>query len=78
MTQTLNGKVAVVTGSTRGFGIALARELLHAGAKVVVSGHSQAASEQIDLIPGARQPGAVDTLGESNAWSSQDHPEKCD
>jgi NAD(P)-dependent dehydrogenase (short-subunit alcohol dehydrogenase family) len=42
----LKGKVAVVTGSTRGFGSAIAQELLRAGAKVVVSGRSQVVTDQ--------------------------------
>jgi NAD(P)-dependent dehydrogenase (short-subunit alcohol dehydrogenase family) len=44
--NSLKGKVAVVTGSTRGFGFAIAQELLHAGAKVIVSGRSQATTDQ--------------------------------
>lgn len=44
--NSLKGKVAVVTGSTRGFGFAIAQELLHAGAKVVVSGRSQVVTDE--------------------------------
>jgi NAD(P)-dependent dehydrogenase (short-subunit alcohol dehydrogenase family) len=36
-----NGRVVVVTGSTRGIGLGLARELLKRGCRVVVSGRSQ-------------------------------------
>jgi NAD(P)-dependent dehydrogenase (short-subunit alcohol dehydrogenase family) len=46
MANRLDGKVAVVTGSTRGFGFAIAQELLRAGSLVVVSGRSQAASDE--------------------------------
>ena len=42
----LQDQTAVVTGSTRGFGYALAVELLKAGAKVVVSGRSQDGVDQ--------------------------------
>ena len=37
----LHEKVAVITGSTRGFGYATAKELLKAGANVVISGRFQ-------------------------------------
>jgi len=39
----LTGQVAVITGSTRGFGYILARQLLKAGATVIISGRSQKA-----------------------------------
>ncbi|HEX9029179.1 MAG TPA: SDR family NAD(P)-dependent oxidoreductase [Anaerolineales bacterium] len=42
----LTGKVAVVTGSTRGFGYAVAAELIRAGAAVIVSGRSQSSVDQ--------------------------------
>jgi NAD(P)-dependent dehydrogenase (short-subunit alcohol dehydrogenase family) len=46
MMNNLKGKVTVVTGSTRGYGFAIAQELLRSGAIVVVSGRSQAATDQ--------------------------------
>lgn len=39
--SSLANKVVVITGSTRGFGYALAKELLKKGARVVISGRSQ-------------------------------------
>lgn len=42
----LQNKIAVITGSTRGFGYALAAELLKAGVKVVVSGRTQPAVDK--------------------------------
>ena len=39
----LNNKIVVITGSTRGFGYAIALEMLKAGATVVISGRTQAA-----------------------------------
>lgn len=37
----MNDQIVVITGSTRGFGYAIAQAMLKAGAKVVVSGRSQ-------------------------------------
>jgi glucose 1-dehydrogenase len=44
--QPLKGKTAVITGSTRGFGLAMARAYARAGARVVVASRSQAALDQ--------------------------------
>ena len=44
--STLQNKVVVVTGSTRGFGYAIVVELLKAGARVIVSGRTQAAVDR--------------------------------
>ncbi len=41
MTNPLNDKIAVITGSTRGFGYAIAETMLKAGATVVISGRSR-------------------------------------
>jgi 3-oxoacyl-[acyl-carrier protein] reductase len=43
---TLDGKVAMVTGSTRGIGHAIAKALAVAGARVAVMGRDQAKAEQ--------------------------------
>ncbi len=39
--ENLNGKIVVITGSTRGFGLSAARAMLQSGATVVISGRSR-------------------------------------
>lgn len=46
MVNRLQDKVVVITGSTRGFGLAAARAFLRAGATVIVSGRSQQALDR--------------------------------
>jgi len=43
----MSGRVAVLTGSTKGMGLAMARALGEAGAKVIVSGRSAEVSEKV-------------------------------
>ena len=50
----LSGRTALVTGSTRGLGLALARSLAGAGARVAINGRSREACELVaDGIEGA-------------------------
>lgn len=46
MKDGLEGKVALVTGASRGIGAAIARELAHAGAHVALSGRDQSTLEE--------------------------------
>jgi 3-oxoacyl-[acyl-carrier protein] reductase len=60
--QTLTGKVALVTGGSRGIGLAIARALVHEGVQVAVTGrhpaHLSAARPTIE----AAGPGKIETL----------------
>ena len=49
----LAGKVAFVTGSTRGIGLAIAKSLHAAGAKVAVTGRDQARAQEVAATLGA-------------------------
>jgi hypothetical protein len=42
---TIKEKVVVITGSTRGFGFAIAESMLEAGATVAITGRSQSVVE---------------------------------
>jgi 3-oxoacyl-[acyl-carrier protein] reductase len=60
--ESLTGKVAVVTGGSRGIGLAVARRLVAEGVKVAVTGKSDAhLNAARPLIEGAG-PGSVETL----------------
>lgn len=43
----LSGKVALITGSTKGIGLAIAQQMAKAGAKVVISSRKQDVCEQV-------------------------------
>lgn len=60
----LSGTTAIVTGSTGGIGLAIARGLAGAGASVVVNGRTQAkadaaAASIVQAVPGAKARGVA-------------------
>ena len=55
----LGGKVAFVTGSTRGIGLAIARALHAAGAKVAIVGREQAKADAVAAELGERAAGVA-------------------
>lgn len=60
-TSSLSGKVALVTGSSRSIGAAIAKRLADDGANVVINyvSNSQAASEVVDSINAKRAGAAI-------------------
>ena len=57
--NSLQNQVVVITGSSRGFGLAMAREFQNAGARVVLSSRDQAAIQQAI----AKLPNSANALG---------------
>ena len=63
----LQGKKAVITGSTVGIGLAIAKSLAQAGAEVVVNGRTQATVDQainaiLSTVPAASVQGVAADL----------------
>lgn len=70
----LQGKTAIVTGSTRGIGYAIAAGLAGAGATVVITGRKQADVDQAlgklrDSVPGAQVRGVAADLSNAEGFA---------
>lgn len=71
----LSGKTAVITGSTAGIGLAMAKGLAAAGAKVVVNGRTPEAVERAvkavgTAVPGAEVAGIAADLGNAGGCNA--------
>jgi 3-oxoacyl-[acyl-carrier protein] reductase len=60
--QSLRGSVAIVTGGSRGIGLAIARALVAEGVQVAVTGRSEAHLAKARSAIESAGPGAVETL----------------
>lgn len=61
----MTGKVAVITGSSRGIGEAIAHQMADHGAKVVITSRTIGACEGVAAAINARHPGAAIALASS-------------
>jgi len=71
----LTGKTAIVTGSTRGIGYAIATGLARTGATVVITGRKQADVDQAlntlrDTVPGAKVRGVAVDLSDAAGFDA--------
>src|SRR5262245_64589089 len=60
--ESLTGKVAIVTGGSRGIGLGVARRLVAEGVKVAVTGNSDAHLNTARPLTEGAGPGSVETL----------------
>jgi short-subunit dehydrogenase len=71
----LNGKAALVTGSTAGIGLEIARKLAVEGAKVIITGRNKAKLEQ--AVDGIRASGGAGVSGVLADAATEEGPRLC-
>ena len=77
MNLDLSGRHALVTGSTRGIGLAIARALAEAGARVAVSGRDQARADEVATSLGGNAQGFAANVGDvASATALVEHVER--
>jgi NAD(P)-dependent dehydrogenase (short-subunit alcohol dehydrogenase family) len=67
----LSGRVAVITGSSRGIGRAIAEEIVANGGKVVISSRNQDACDAVAAEINGRNPGAAIAIAASISQKEQ-------
>lgn len=62
MKKTLSGRVALVTGGSKGIGFGIAQALVKAGVNVAITGRDEAALADAKRRLGTTGPGRVETM----------------
>ncbi|MFN2136396.1 MAG: SDR family NAD(P)-dependent oxidoreductase, partial [Candidatus Promineifilaceae bacterium] len=77
MVQTLTGKIALVTGASRGLGKATALELAQAGAYVICTGRSTRGHSTQGEVPATTIDATVDAIAEAGGKAEAIRCDQC-